>query len=624
VTTDPCVEPDGAAVVEVAAAETASAGSGVPDASADLLRVLFLESPIGVVRALRRGDRASEVLEANPAACALLGRPPEQLRGVDLAGLLEGPDGLRVGATGVRTAIRHVPQGDIRVGPVPGDGPAPDSGSVPGDGPAPDGARWVVAAVTPLSEPAWADGRPTVLVTLHDITEHHEVEERLDRAARHDPLTGLINRGELLRRLAAIDADDDGPHVAVIFIDLDGFKLVNDTRGHAVGDELLVAVARRIRGAVRPEDSLARIGGDEFVVVCPRLADPHDARAVAERVRATLDQPVSIEGRAHRISMSVGIASARSAAIDPPDLLRQADMAMYRAKDAGRNTVRIHSHEMDAELAAAERIREALGGALAAEADEPRPRAGSLVLHYQPVVEIGTGRLAYVESLARLRDSAGSLVYPSQFLPVAARAGLNGALSERVLRLALRQRSRWRGAGVDVPIGLNLARGQLFSASFAGDALRIIAAERDVPGAVVFEMEEFGLLAATGPAQLTLRRLRTAGIGLAIDHFGTGYSSLGALRFLGPHRVKIDRSFVASITASDADRAIVTAAISAAHALGQRVVAEGVETSQQLAVLGDLGCDEAQGFLVAQVLPADELRLPERVWEPGTLRAASA
>jgi EAL domain-containing protein (putative c-di-GMP-specific phosphodiesterase class I) len=210
-------------------------------------------------------------------------------------------------------------------------------------------------------------------------------------------------------------------------------------------------------------------------------------------------------------------------------------------------------------------------------------------------------------------------VFPSQFLPVATRAGLTGRLSETVLHEALAERGRWRRAGVDVPVGLNLAPGQVFSASFAGDALRMIAEAGDHPSNVVFEMGEFGLLEPTGPAQLTLRRLRTSGIGLAIDHFGTGYSSLGALRFLGPNRVKIDRSFVASIPSSAADRAIVTAAISAAHALGQRVVAEGVETDEQLAVLAELGCDEAQGFLVAQVLPAAQLDLPGARWAPGNL-----
>ena len=321
------------------------------------------------------------------------------------------------------------------------------------------------------------------LVILHDITEQWATRARLDRAAREDPLTGLINRGELLRQVSELTDESGGPHVAVIFLDLDGFKMVNDTRGHQVGDELLIAVARRIRAAVRPEDSLARIGGDEFVVLCPRLAEPQDVRAIAERIRATLDQPVTVEGRSHRISMSVGIALARADAIDPADLLRQADMAMYRAKDAGRNTVRVHSAEMDEELEVAQRIREALGVALEVEepADDGEP--AGLLLQYQPIVEISTGHLAYVEALARLRLSGGGVVYPSQFLPVAARAGLNGALSEQVLRRALRQRAVWRSEGVDVPVGLNLARGQVYSASFAVDALRIIAEQSDVPAA---------------------------------------------------------------------------------------------------------------------------------------------
>jgi diguanylate cyclase (GGDEF)-like protein/PAS domain S-box-containing protein len=565
-------------------------------ASSGLLRAVFDESPIAILRVTVPEGQLGVVVDANPAAAALLGWEPGDMAGTTIAELLPGITEAHghPGMSGAATAI-----------PV----------ATPGAG----GGRWVAVAVSQLSEPD-GSGRPLALVILHDVTEQWTTRVRLDREAREDPLTGLINRGELLRQLAALDHESAGPHVAVIFLDLDGFKLVNDTRGHQVGDELLVAVARRIRAAVRPEDSLARIGGDEFVVLCPQLADPQDVRAIAERVRATLDAPVSVEGRSHRISMSVGISLARADAIDPANLLRQADMAMYRAKDASRNTLRLHSVEMDEELETAERIREALGVAL--EVERPATAAGQragLVLHYQPIVEISSGRLAYVEALARLRLSDGGVVYPSQFLPVAARAGLNGALSEQVLRRALRQRAAWRADGVDVPVGLNLARGQVYSASFAGDALRIIAEQGDVPAAVVFEMGEFGLLEATGPAQLTLRKLRTSGIGLAIDHFGTGYSSLGALRFLGPHRVKIDRSFVSSITASSADRAIVSAAISAAHALGQKVVAEGVETRQQLDVLCGLGCDEAQGYLVAQVLGPEELRLAGARWAPGSL-----
>ncbi|MCU0262430.1 MAG: EAL domain-containing protein [Candidatus Nanopelagicales bacterium] len=559
---------------------------------AGLLRSVFDESPIAILRVARPPGGPGIVLDANPAAAALLDRPLRDVLGCPLDDLIPGVDSV--------TASLTSPGRPIRLPVLEG-----------------SGDRWAAVSISPLSA-SDAAGHPLQLVILHDVTDQWTTRARLDRQAREDPLTGLINRGELLRQIAEVTDESGGPHVAIIFVDLDGFKMVNDTRGHQVGDELLIAVARRIRAAVRPEDSLARIGGDEFVVLCPRLAEPQEVQSIAERVRATLDQPVTVEGRSHRISMSVGIALARADAIDPADLLRQADMAMYRAKDAGRNTVRVHSVEMDEELETAERIRESLGVALEVEAAADGETAG-LVLHYQPIVEIATGRVAYVEALARLRLSGGGLVYPSQFLPVAARAGLNGALSEQVLRRALGQRSLWRHEGVDVPVGLNLARGQVNSASFAADALRIIAEQSDVPAGVVFEMGEFGLLEATGPAQLTLRRLRASGIGLAIDHFGTGYSSLGALRFLGPHRVKIDRSFVSSITASSADRAIVAAAVSAAHALGQKVVAEGVESRQQLDVLRELGCDEAQGYLIAQVLEPGALGLATVHWRPVTL-----
>ena len=594
--------------------------SGVPGSlasveHADLLRAVYDESPVAILLARQVDGRASTILDANPAAAALLERPVTALRGTDVRDILvEGQPLDLGGAAGSARAVRVAASGEPDRA---GDGPGNRSsvGWISGP-PAPD--RWLAVSITGLSQAA--GGPELVLVMLHDVTAHHRIEERLDRAARHDPLTGLANRAELLRILGSLDPAEDGPHVAVVFLDLDGFKLVNDTRGHAVGDELLVAVAERIRGAIRAHDTLARFGGDEFVILCPRLSEPMDARVVAERVRATLEHPLTIGGRAHRITTSVGMAWCAADEVDPQDLLRRADMAMYRAKDSGRNRVRLHSVEMDAELAAAERIRETLEVALAEPAAmDPTSAPEHLLLHFQPIVEIETGRLAYVEALARLSLADGRLVYPTEFLPVAARAGLNGALSEGVLRLALRQRARWRADGVDVPIGLNLTRGQVFSASFAGEALAIVAAEGDQPSRVVFEMDEFGLLEATGPAQLTLRRLRASGIGLAVDHFGTGYSSLGALRFLGPNRVKIDRSFVASISANPADRAIVTAAISAAHALGQRVVAEGVETRDQLAVLEELGCDEAQGFLIERVLPAAELDLPLLSWRPGTL-----
>ena len=246
-----------------------------------LLRAVFDESPVAILRAARTDDLVGAIVDANPAAGRLLGRTPAELIGSDLHAALEEGGPLRVEDTETRTEIR-IRRGD-------------------------DSTRWVAAVVRPLTQAAGRGhgrGRPARSHRAAIRPDH------LDRAARHDPLTGLINRGEILRRLAAIDPVRDGPQVAVVFLDLDGFKLVNDTRGHQAGDELLVAVAGRIAHAVRPEDSVARLGGDEFVILCPRLAEAADARAIAERVRATLDQPVAVGDRSHRISMSLGIAAA--------------------------------------------------------------------------------------------------------------------------------------------------------------------------------------------------------------------------------------------------------------------------------------------------------------------------
>ena len=321
----------------------AHGGTGEAERSA-LLRSVFDESPLAILRVTRPGGRLGITVDANPAAARFLGRSPR------------GRDRRQGGGPAPR---------DPRCSGRRGAPSLPTRAAAPGR----RRGRGSLGGCLGLAAVRRTTRRASPWPWWSCTTSRSSGPRARGWTARRgeDPLTGLINRGELLRQLGALDPQSDGPHVAVIFLDLDGFKMVNDTRGHQAGDELLVAVARRIRAAVRPEDSLARIGGDEFVVLCPRLADPQDVRAVAERVRATLDDPVSVEGRSHRISMSVGISVARADAIDPANLLRQADMAMYRAKDAGRNTVRLHSVEMDEELATAERIREALGVALEVE-----------------------------------------------------------------------------------------------------------------------------------------------------------------------------------------------------------------------------------------------------------------
>lgn len=556
---------------------TAPAAAGEP--RDDQLRVAaFDESPVATLRVRREGDRIGRILDANPAAGRLLGRSPRRLEGSHLHRLLAGHE---------RLTVRREPHAvEVRV-----------KGS----------NRWLSATVSELSSAA---GEDMALIVLVDVTQRRTDVEQLSRAAHHDVLTGLMNRDELLRQLAGLQAEAPDEHVALMFLDLDGFKAINDAHGHHVGDELLVAVARRIRRAIRPGDFVGRIGGDEFVVVCPHLEDPAVARPLAERVRATIDEPVSVEGMKLRISMSVGIAAAPAGSIDGPQLLRQADMAMYRAKEAGRNAIRFHAPQMDADALAAERTGEELRYALDDE---------GLVLHFQPIVEIATGRLMYVEALVRIRSRAGFLLHPAAFLPVAVRRGLLDRLGAKSLRQALAQRARWREAGLVVPVALNMTTGLLPSPALAEGVARIVAREGHEPGAVTIEVAEALAAAEPEAAVEAFALLRAAGIGTVLDHFGAGGSQLGLLRNLAVDRVKVDRSLVGRMTHSVADRAIVSAVVEVCHKLGIHVVAEGVETPEQVAELARLGCDEAQGFFICQTGPADALDLPSVRWEAGTL-----
>jgi diguanylate cyclase (GGDEF)-like protein len=570
---------------------------------------LFDRMPIAVLQVRCWDGELGEIAAANAAACALLGRPADALVGCRLDSLL---------------AIS---------GTVTGDSPVQLCGL--------PGGRWLTASVSPLEPTGGNIPGDHAWVILQDVTEHRIAQERLDRAARQDSLTGLTNRAELLRRLAGIDADTEGPYVAVIFVDLDGFKRINDTQGHQVGDEVLVAVARRIRSVVRPEDTLARIGGDEFVVLCPRLADPLDARAVADRVRATLDGPISVSSGSLRLGMSVGIASARADALAQADLMRRADMAMYRAKAAGGNRVHHLPGGEQGRTADAERIREALdvvlGRASAPRAADdtgtpgsgrvhppadPRCQPGSpahagpgsgrqpaipgISLAWHPVAELATGRIRYVECIVRLRDRAGALVPPWQFLPVAARAGLTLPLGAHALRLALRGRAAWPRAWRDLPVGLDVIGELVATPRFASVAERVVAEEGQPTSNVVLEVAESGLAVGGRTAERTLRALGAAGFRLALDRFGSGGASLAALRGLGSQRVKLDWRVVAGLADGGGDRELLVATLAAAHALGQRVVAEGVQTAEQLHVLAALGCDEVQGeFVTVRALRRD-------------------
>lgn len=572
-----------------------------PAAGAGLFEAIFRQSPVAILH-VRLDDGVSGVIvDANAAAGRLLGLTGGRLVGQRLDRVLAG----------------------VAIDSGPGAGPlgsaATGSTAGPLRLPHPAGDRWVTASLTVLA-PAAGDSRRHALVIVQDVTEEHIAQERLDRAARVDSLTGVTNRAELLRRLAVIDPAAAGPYVAIVFVDLDGFKRINDTRGHHEGDEVLVAVARRIRAAIRPEDTLARIGGDEFVVLCPRLADPLDARAVADRVRATLDCPVSTSGGSHRLSMSVGIASAHADEATSAHLLRCADVAMYRAKAAGGN--RVHHQSVDPRSGEpdVESIADALDSLL--HRDGHAAESARLCVSWHPVVSILTGRASYVEALVRLRDRAGTLIPPWRYLPVAARTGTTLDVAALALRTVLREQATWVGPRRDLPLGIDVAGVLLTSALLVPTARHVVAAAGRAPSSVLLEIAEPSLRVAGKLGERTLGDLAAAGFGLALDRFGSEGSSLSALCSLRGHRVKLDWRVVKGVGSPGVDRDLVAATISAAHALGQRVVADGVQTAMQWESLAALGCDEAQGRYVDAAVPLD--RLPSLVAPLSRGLAASA
>jgi diguanylate cyclase (GGDEF)-like protein len=383
----------------------------------------------------------------------------------------------------------------------------------------------------------------------------------------------------------------------VLFIDLDRFKHVNDSMGHAAGDELLTEVARRLRSAVREIDTPGRFGGDEFVVVCPDLADVRDIVMIAERIRQLLEEPFEVRGVPVFISASVGIAVA-DAETDAATLLGQADTAAYRAKDRGRNRYEIFDEELRASVA--HRLETEVGLRRALEHDELR-------LVYQPIVEMTTGDIVGFEALVRW-ERDGRLHLPAEFLEVAEDTGLIVPLGQQVLEKACHQIATWRRAlpGVRLPrLSVNLSARQLAHPDLARDVRRTLAATGVHPAELCLEITETVLMQDTPQASAVVNELRDLGIRLAIDDFGTGYSSLSYLRRLPVSAVKIDRSFTVGLGADDEGTTIVASVVSLAHALGMEIIAEGVESTEHVEALLALGCDHAQGYFFSRPVPAE-------------------
>jgi len=426
-----------------------------------------------------------------------------------------------------------------------------------------------------------------------DITERKRAEERIRHLAQHDQLTGLPNRGLLQDRLrqALALTPRGGSCIGLLLLDIDCFKDVNDTLGHPAGDWLLRAVAERLGAAIRHGDTLARLGGDEFAVLQPCLDGPGCAAALAQRLIETLAPPFRLEAQEVHVSASVGVALFPHHCDHADGLVRKADLALYRAKRDGRGRFRLFEPAMDAEVQVRRRLDRELRRAL---------DGGEFILHYQPQVSLAADRVESVEALVRWRHPERGLVPPVEFIPAAEASGLIRPLGAWVLSEACRQARAWRDAGLELVMAVNLSPAQLRYDGMLSEVDGALRASGLDPRCLELEITESLLLERSeGATDHVLRGLAARGVRLAFDDFGTGYSSLASLKRLPVEKIKIDRSFVRDIGRDPEDEAVVRAMVSLGHALGKRVVAEGVENEAQLAFLQRLGCDAAQGFMLA-------------------------
>ncbi len=452
----------------------------------------------------------------------------------------------------------------------------------------------------------YSDGAPAGVVSVRDLRERRRLEAELSRSAFYDGLTGLPNRALLLDRIAhALSwarSDDDDP-VGFILLDLDRFKVINESLGHAAGDRLLEAVGRRLESCIRPGDTVARFGGDEFAILLDAVRDVDDARRVAERIEGILQSPFDLDGHETFIEASMGITIGRSRVTDPGGLLRDAEVALYRAK--ADTTIRHAVFEPGMSHVSLERLELENDLRRAVERDELR-------LHYQPLVDLATNRIVGLEALVRWQHPTRGLIQPLSFIPLAEETGLILPIGTWVLETACRDARTWSLATrAERPIlmSVNLSARQFSQPDLVEQVAAALAATGLAPRNLELEITESVLMDQSEAGIDALRRLRTLGVKLVLDDFGTGYSSLSYLKHLPLDTIKIDRSFVAGLDRDDANLPIVRAVISLAHGLGIDVVAEGIETAGQLRWLRELACDRGQGFYYAKPLPADELTL---------------
>ncbi|HLM04493.1 MAG TPA: EAL domain-containing protein [Blastococcus sp.] len=441
-----------------------------------------------------------------------------------------------------------------------------------------------------------------VVVTHTDVTSRVTAERTAAWQARHDPLTKLPNRTRLHEIIDAELQRPDRPAVAVLFLDVDDFKDVNDSLGHEVGDELLRELAERLKAGTRAEDTVGRLGGDEFVVLC-RDCDADGAQALARRCQEAFDRPFLLGGRSLRLTASVGIAGVgpddRNDAIRSTDLVRDADLAMYAAKAAGRNRFRVFSPDLRAAVQQRLELAAELGDAIA---------GNQLVLHYQPVLHLPTGQVTAVEALVRWQHPERGLLPPSEFIALAEQHQFIAPLTRWVLAEAAAQAVAWDRSGLPLVVSVNVSAEHFATGTLVADVREALDSVGLSPDRLVVELTETSLAEDPQRAAADLAALRLAGVEVSIDDFGSGFSSLSQLVALPAGVLKIDRSLVDGADGpASQPAAAIAAVVGLARAFGMRTVAEGVETGQQLAVATDLGCTFAQGYLIARPMPADQL-----------------
>ena len=468
-------------------------------------------------------------------------------------------------------------------------------------------ARVFLTTKSPLRDAAHVVA--SVLTTSLDITERKQAESRLRHLAHHDVLTNLPNRTLLRNRLQReLARGRRGDHMfALLFLDLDRFKGMNDVLGHHLGDRLLQAVAKRLRETARDCDTVARLGGDEFAILQTQLSRREDAEILAQRVIETLAEPFHCEGQELGLTASVGITLHPADANGVDELLRNADMAMYRAKEEGGNTFRFYVADMNRRAFEAVRLEADLRAGIARE---------QFVLHYQPQMNLRTGRIVGVEALLRWNRPGIGLVRPGEFLPLAEENGLIVPLNAWVLREACAQAARWQRLGLPpLRCSVNLSPVQFRKQDVIALVVAAIEETGLDPTLLDLELTENILMENAESVAATLRELQALGIGLSIDDFGTGYSSLSYIKNFPITRIKIDQSFIRHLKTDPSDTTIVRAIIGLGHDLNLDVIAEGVETVEQFTQLAADGCDEIQGYYLSPPVPAEELR---RLVEQGT------